>query len=118
MTLRTLAPGEDRTRKTDRKIPILDLKVWLARVFDIVTHDSLVLILHEFYHKDVATRAVIDARSAISCKAKRTILTQEVLRVLRNCSKHLQWKEVCAHVESYCARIQYSGYSKSLVLRS
>ena len=100
------------SKNIDRKVPILDLRVWLAKVFDAVTHDSPVLIIHEFYHKDVASRAVIDARSAVPWKAKRTILTQEVLRVLRNCSKHLQWKEVCAHVESYCARMQYSGYSK------
>ena len=32
--------------------------------------------------------------------------------MLRNCSKHLQWKEVCAHVENYCARMQYSDYNK------
>ena len=76
----------------------------MARVFDVVTHDSPVLILHEFYHKDVARRAVINARSAVPWKAKRTIM-QEVLRVLRNCSKHLQWKELCA-------KIQYSGYNK------
>ena len=71
--------------------------------------------MHEFYHNDVATRDVIDARSAVTWKAKRTILTQEILRVLRNRSKHLQWKEVCAHGENYCAKLQYLGYNKKFM---
>ena len=100
------------SRNADKKIPILDLKVWLASIFDQVTHETSVKILHEYYHKDVASRAVINARSAIPWKAKRTILTQEILRVLRNCSRYLQWREVCAHVETYCARMQFSGYNK------
>ena len=67
-------------------MPILDLKVWLASMFDEVTHESRVLVLHEYYHKDVASRAVINARSAVPWRDKRTILTQEILRVLRNCT--------------------------------
>ena len=81
-------------------------------MYDEVTHESRVLVLHEYYHKDVASRAVINARSAVPWRDKRTILTQEILRVLRNCSRHLPWGEVCAHVETYCARMQFSGYDK------
>ena len=39
-------------------------------------------------------------------------MTQEILRVLRNCSRRLPWSEVCAHVETYLARMQYSGYHR------
>ena len=39
-------------------------------------------------------------------------MTQEIIRVLRNCSRHLPWKEVCTHVETYCSRMQFSGYDK------
>ena len=101
------------SRNEDKKIAILDLKVWLASAFDQETHETSVVILHEHYHKDVASRSVIDARSAIPWKAKRTILTPEILRVLRNCSRRLPWKEVCAHVETFCARMQFSGYHKT-----
>ena len=100
------------SRNADRKMPILDLKVWLASVFDRVSHDTSVFIMHEYYHKDVASRAVIHARSAVPWKDKRTILTQEILRVLRNCSRRLPWEEVCTHVETYCSRMQFSGYDK------
>ena len=69
------------------------------------------MLMHEFYHKEVASRAVINARSAMPQKTMRTILTQEVLRVLMNCSRHLPWEEVSRHVEEYCARMQFSGHS-------
>ena len=100
------------SRNVDKKVPILDLKVWLARVYDQVTNDAPCFLLHEYYHKEVASRAVISARSAVPWQAKRTILTQEILRVLRNCSRRLPWSEVCAHVETYLARMQYSGYHR------
>ena len=56
--------------------------------------------------------AVINARSAIPWRNKRTILTQEVLRILRNCSDQLPWSTICDHVSMFTARMQYSGYSE------
>ena len=93
------------SRYRDGKMPILDLKCWLG------SKEGRPMLMHEFYHKDVASRGVINARSAMSQKTMRTILTQEVLRVLMNCSKHLPWEEVCKHVQEYCARMQFSGHS-------
>ena len=93
---------------------ILDLKVWLQT-------EGQTWILYEFYHKALASRDVVHARSAMPMHMKRTILTQEVLRVLRNCSRRLPWEEVCTHVENYCARMQFSGHSlemRSQVVRS
>ena len=86
--------------------------MWLAKVFDQMTNDTPYVLLQEYYHRELASRDVIGARSAASGQAKRTILTQEILRVLRNCSGRLPWSEVCAHVEPYLARMQYSGYHK------
>ena len=70
--------------------------------------------MYEFYHKDVASRAVINARPAMPLKTMTTILTQEVLRVLMNCRRHLPWEEVSKHVEEYCARMQFSGHSMKM----
>ena len=95
------------------KMPILDLRVWMTSLFDPVTHEVNVKVLHEHYSKDVASKAVIDARSAVPWKVKRTVLTQEVIRVLRNCSRNLPWGEVCVHVEEYSRRMQFSGYQES-----
>ena len=98
------------TKNQTGKMPILDLRVWMANLFDRVTHEVNVTVMHEHYSKDVSSKAVIDARSAVPWKVKRTILTQEVIRVLRNCSRNLPWKEVCGHVEEYSKRMQFSGY--------
>ena len=47
---------------------------------------TTVNIIHEYYFKEVATKAVINSRAAVPEKMKRTVLTQEIIRILRNCS--------------------------------
>ena len=69
--------------------------VWIASLFDKVMHEVNVTLLHEHYSKDVSSKAVIDARSVVPWKVKQTVLTQEDIKVLRNCSRHLTWEEVC-----------------------
>ncbi|CAB4043090.1 Hypothetical predicted protein [Paramuricea clavata] len=43
---------------------------------------------------------------------QRTVLTQEVLRVMMNCSRMLQWEKVVKKVKDFLLRMQYSGYDK------
>jgi len=93
----------------DKKLTILDLKVWLKSI-----EENKQIILHEHYHKEVASKTVINKRSAMPKKTIRTILTQEVIRILRNCNKNLEWKETCKHVETFCARMQFSGHNKEM----
>lgn len=100
------------SRYSDFKLPILDLKVWPFQHFNEVTQTNDVYILHEYYHKDVSSKAVIHVRSAIPWKAKRVILTQEILRIMRNCSTKLPWNNICAHVSEFSARMQFSGYDQ------
>jgi hypothetical protein len=102
------------SKHEDGKLPILDLKVWVedrekeeqGRVKKVST------ILYEYYRKDVASKAVINARSALLWSTKRTVLTQEVLRVRLNCSKLILWENVVQMVQEMVLRMQYSGYSK------
>ena len=106
------------SRHGDGKLPILDLKVWLEKKNRVV--DSALerevrevnVVLHEFYYKDVSSRSVVNVRSALPWNCKRTILTQEVLRILLNCSRELSWETVVAHVNHMMLRLQYSGYDK------
>ena len=65
----------------DGKLPILDLRVWISKING---HNR---ILHEFYSKDISSKAVIHAKSALSWQQKRTVLTQEMLRVIFICSE-------------------------------
>ena len=90
----------------DGKMPILDLKVWVGKI------DGETRIIHEFYAKEVSSKAVINARSALSWQQKRTVLTQEVLRVLLSCSSDIPWEQVARHASTMALRMQFSGYSK------
>ena len=64
------------SKHVENKMPILDLKVWVE------TTVNGSKIMHEHYVKPMATKAVINARSAMSWRVKRTVLTQEVLRIM------------------------------------
>ena len=104
----------DYPSKNERgKIPILDLNVWMSTTYNEVDHRPTVNIMHEYYYKEVATKAVINSRAAVPEKMKRTVLTQEIVRILRNCSQLLPWDDVCKHVEEFSMRIQYSGYNET-----
>ena len=69
------------------KLPILDLKVWVESREKKTERQvgKVSVIMYEFHSKCMASKAVINARSALSWSTKRTVLTQEVLRVLMNC---------------------------------
>ena len=102
-------------RHGDGKLPMLDLKVWVEkknRVVDSALEREVNVVLHEFYYKDVFSRSVVNARSVLPWNCKRTILTQEVLRILLNCSRELPWETVVAHVNHMMLRLQYAGYDQ------
>ena len=90
----------------DQKLPILDLKVWLEEI------DNKHYIRHEYYHKEISSKAVVNARSAISWKNKRAILVQQTIRIMKNCSRDLPWAKVCQHLNEMMKRLQFSGYDK------
>ena len=75
----------------DGKLPIHDLKVWIETKEKETEKqvEKASLIMYEFYSKSVASKAVINAKSALNWSTKRTVLTQEVLRVLLYCSRLL-----------------------------
>ena len=52
---------------------------------------------------------------------KRTIITQELLRVMLRCSPLLEWDRVVEHLNAMMKRLQFSGYGheyRSQVLKS
>ena len=86
----------------EQKVPILDIKVWIE-------NDR---VMHEYYSKSVSSKSVIDERSAMPTKDKRTVLTQDLLRVIMRCSPDLPWHRKKRHIEEYSLRMQFSGYSE------
>ena len=50
--------------------------------------------------------------SAMPTKVKRTVLTQEVIRVLRNCRLELPWEEKAKFLTELAVRMKSSGYNE------
>ena len=90
----------------DKKVPVLDLKLWIECTNGTYT------ILYENYIKPMASRYVILHNSALSMQSKRTILTQQCLKVLLNCSEQLTKGVRESHIEYFVKRMQLSGYDK------
>ena len=91
----------------DNKMPMLDIKVWLE--YDETGRPK---VMHEYYYKAITSKALIHAKSAMDWKMKRTVLTQQIITILRNCSKELSWEKKCHHVTDMVKRLQFSGYDK------
>jgi hypothetical protein len=96
------------SKYADNRVPMLDLKMWITRIGEIWS------IVYEHYEKKMATKAVIHAKSALSMKTKRTVLTQEMLRILLHCSRLLPWEKVCEHLNNFTLKMQFSGYSQAV----
>ena len=62
--------------------------------------------------KDVSSRQVMNAISAHGCDMRYNVMVNELLRVMRNCSIHLEWdSEAAVHLTYYMRRMQWSGYT-------
>ena len=46
-------------------------------------------------------------------QTKRTVLSQEMLRILLHCSDQLPWETVCHHINEFMKKLQYSGYTQT-----
>ena len=91
-------------KNTDKKMPILDMKVWL---------DNNGHILHQHYEKKMTNKKVIDSRSAQSRSCKKSVHVQELLRRILNTSDRLDWQESVAPVlTDYMTRMMAAGYSQ------
>ena len=100
----------------DKKLPVLDVKIWIEE-----EDEGNACTLHEYYQKTVSSKMVVHARSSLPWDTKRTVITQDILRVLLRCSTKLPWATTKKHIEAYMKRMQFSGYNpkfKSEVVKS
>ena len=98
------------SRHEDHKLPLLDIKMWVEEQQD--DENTERVVLHEYYAKDVSSKVVVHAESAMPGTTKRTVLTQEALRVMLRCSPLLPWETTVEHINMFMRRMQYSGYTQ------
>ena len=94
------------TDHDDNKISVLDLKIGLNKEMD----DR---IDYEFFEKPTRNPKVILAESAINLNTKRTILTQECLRRMRNTKIELGENVRNGHLTKFMLKIKNSGHSQN-----
>ena len=99
--------GDIPSNYADNRLPILDLKVWIAEI-----RAGIWKIKTSHYIKDVSTRAVINCRSSHPVEMKKNVMVNEVLRILRNCNEYCPWEEVSQHISYFMMRLQFSGYDQ------
>ena len=92
----------------DKKLPILDIKVWI----DKRESDDRRIVFYEYYEKERNSKWVLHAKAALSQEMKRTILTQQILRIFLNCSCDLTWEHRVKHANEMMKKLQFSGYNK------
>ena len=86
-------------------MPVLDIKVK-------VNCDEMNRIDFEFYEKPTWNPIVILASSALSYSKKRTILTQECLRRLRNTKVELGPEVQNKYLNLFMLKVKNSGYTE------
>ena len=89
----------------DGKLPVLDVTVN-------VNHNEQNRIDFEFFEKPTKNPRVILADSALSFSKKRTILTQECLRRLRNTKVELGPEIQNKHLNQFMLKLKNSGYNQ------
>ena len=85
-------------------MPVLDVEVS-------VNKDKQNKIEYEFYEKPTKNKKVLLSNSAIPSKQKRTILTQECLRRLRNTQVELGKSVQTKHLNNFMIKLKDSGYT-------
>ena len=96
------------SKHEEKKVPMLDVQMWIEMI------ENRMKLLYEHYEKKIVTKSVIHADSAIPISNKRTILTQEVLRIILHCSNYIPWTNVCNHINKFMMKMQHSGYKKEM----
>ena len=87
----------------DRKLPTLDLKIWV--------HPEGRMVLYEHFEKTMNTNLVLQQISALSENIKVNSLSQEVVRILLNCSEDDEDHVRVKHLNHLSTKLKTSGYN-------
>ena len=86
--------AEVPSEKKDKKLPVLDLKVWVREIKG-EKGGKYSQIEYEFYEKEMVTPRVINSESALSNRIKRQTLANEIIRIRKNtCESEREGKKV------------------------
>ena len=91
-------------RKSDNKLPILDMKVRM---------DNEKFAVYQHYEKTVSSKQVIHAQSALSPRCKLSVHVNEIIRRILNTSSRLDWdNQTSPLLTDYMVRMKEAGYNE------
>ena len=90
----------------DNKIAVLDLEIKMNQ-------EEAYRIDYEYFEKPTKNPKILMAESAINANSKRTILTQECLRRIRNTKVELGDGVRNGHLNRFMIKMKNSGYNKN-----
>ena len=93
------------------KLPVLDLKMWVEQI-EGEGGESYPELRHEYYEKGMVAPRVIDQKSALSERIKRTTLTQEVIRIRKNTSSSIRDGKKGEQMTRLSWKMWRSGYNE------
>ena len=85
-------------------LPFLDTQMWVD--------EKTGKVLWKHYEKPMNSRIVMGKRSALDDRTKRTIHTQEVLRIYRNTHRDVAEQIRNKDLSNYMKKLQNSGYTR------
>ena len=88
-------------------MPTLDLKIWIQ--------PGEKIVLYEHFVKPMKSNLVVQRRSALSENTKVASLTQEVVRVMLNCSEDLEDSKRVEHINNLSVKMKTSGYNTQFI---
>ena len=92
----------------DKKLPVLVLNIWVEDRFG-DRGEQYQEIVHEFYEEEMVAPRVIGKESGLPERVKKTTLTQEIIRILKNTSKK---KKKAAMMSRFTMKLKLSRYDK------
>ena len=95
------------SKNDDQLLKILEFKVCVKQ-----EEETTPKIFYYHYYKPVSNWQLMHADSAMPASVKRTTLTQEGLRILRNTKLEVPWSEKAEMLSDFSARLRFSGYSE------
>ena len=95
--------GDCPSSNENGKMPLLDTQVWVEGN----------KVQYEHYRKPVSNQLLMLEMSAMPAGMKRTVLTQEVVRVRKNTRVGLPWETTVKHLNDLSMRLKMSGYDEA-----
>eukprot|EP00794_Sanderia_malayensis_P001548 gene1548-1711_t len=98
------------TNHTNKRMPVLDLELWIDMVETNGTLKHQILFTH--YMKPMTSKYIVNKRSALSTTMKKSVLVSDLVRTMRNVLLQCPESERQKHVQNFIKRMEFSGYDQ------